>query len=470
MTVSSEPNLVVTINDANSVSYDGLYEIVHEEGHVSETNNLLVCHVKEPPTKYANGGVEPFVITSASHGSDVIVEISPYTLTNEADCGNLVYTATVDSPYYDPFGAGHATWAGTTLTLSSVALYPIGLTYVRVDVSTDLTGTAAYSIQIPVTVCEPPAITTRNVVHANTETSSAFTYTNFVGAGLDASTCNLGGTVTWEVSGPAPAAASQPIADPPVSSWLSISGDDLVVTVSAPSSVDYDGLYQITHAEGHATEANELLICHVKQPATKYVSGAEPFLVAKQSAGNNQLTVDLTAYTLTADVDCGDLVYVARVAGGYDPFVGGHATLSGTTLTFSSIDGYPAGAIDVRVDVRTSLTSTAAYSIAVPITVIDCLLETMSTTDPGTCPIEVEFPTFSFQYQWNEFTFPAQPTCLVEQYKVSVTDPSGAKDVRYFAYDGTSSWQETAVTAESQAHAFGALFSYSVAGNGVVDI
>ena len=68
----------------------------------------------------------------------------------------------------------------------------------------------------------------------------------------------------------------------------------------------------------------------------------------------------------------------------------------------------------VKVDISLSLAAAPAYSIDVPITVIDCEQEIMTFTDPETCPLTGVFPTFLRAYQWDSFEFLFQPLCIVD--------------------------------------------------------
>ena len=56
-------NLRVTIADPNNVNFDGLYTIYHEEGHASESNQLLICYIDKPPGGEFVSGTDLYVIT-----------------------------------------------------------------------------------------------------------------------------------------------------------------------------------------------------------------------------------------------------------------------------------------------------------------------------------------------------------------------------------------------------------------------
>ena len=62
---------------------------------------------------------------------------------------------------------------------------------------------------------------------------------------------------------------------------------------------------------------------------------------------------------------------------------------------------------------------------------VDCRLATLSITDPGVCPLSVQFPTFSQNYVWVPFTFDLEG-CAVDQYKVTITDLNGLKTIKNF--------------------------------------
>ena len=92
-------------------------------------------------------------------------------------------------------------------------------------------------------------------------------------------------------------------------------------------------------------------------------------------------------------------MYSARVeGGGYDPIASAHASISDIVLTFDQPNEYPVGTMNIKVDVRLDLTADVAYTIDVPIEVIDCSNWPMTIIDPTTCPMSVEFA--SGTYTW----------------------------------------------------------------------
>ena len=148
-------DLRVTIADPNSVTFDGLYSIYHEEGHASEQNELLICYIRKPSGSEFVSGTDLYVITKADYSSNILeIELNDYILTPEAGCGNLVYTESWVSGY-DPINASQASMTGKKLTLSSLSSYSAGLITLKVEISTDLTSSPAHSINIRITVCEP---------------------------------------------------------------------------------------------------------------------------------------------------------------------------------------------------------------------------------------------------------------------------------------------------------------------------
>ena len=197
----------VSISDPTLVSFDGLYDITHTNGYAVETNKLLICHVGQPASKFVSQ-TEPFVIDADLIASGLTIDLNPYTLTNESDCGSLVYTASTISGY-DPFSAGNGGSISTTqLTFSNLGAYPIGVTQIQVQVSTTTTSSPAYSITFNIANCMPPAsLASRFVVHVNTETAKTFDYTNYAGAGLDPTACELDGSKIWLIDGPPPSNA-----------------------------------------------------------------------------------------------------------------------------------------------------------------------------------------------------------------------------------------------------------------------
>ena len=116
------------------------------------------------------------------------------------------------------------------------------------------------------------------------------------------------------------------------------------MSISDSTLVSFDGLYDIIHTDGHASETNTLLICHVKYPSSgHFVSGSSPFIISSDNVSTG-LTIDLNAYTMTVTTpnDCGTLVYTASTTSGYDPFPG-NGSISTTQLTFSNFGDWPIG-------------------------------------------------------------------------------------------------------------------------------
>ena len=103
-------------------------------------------------------------------------------------------------------------------------------------------------------------------VHANFLGATSLTHTDFeVDLGIDATMCNLG-TDTFEISGPATRESYMLITDPNISSWSSSSTNNLIITVTDPSTVDFDGKYTIRHTNGKSDETTELFICYIFEP------------------------------------------------------------------------------------------------------------------------------------------------------------------------------------------------------------
>ena len=128
---------------------------------------------------------------------------------------------------------------------------------------------------------------------------------------------------------------------------------------------------------------------------------------------------------ITSDPDCGNLVYTASVINGFDSIGNGNVAQSDNTFYFSDFHDYTDGLMTVQVEVSSTLDTRAAYTVTFDIQVIDCELEIMTLTDPGTCPLLGTFPDFLVTYQWDEFMFLSQPLCIVTQYWIRIYDPNG---------------------------------------------
>ena len=116
-------------------------------------------------------------------------------------------------------------------------------------------------------------------IFANTESPISKTYTDFAALGIGITQCLLG-TNSFQVDGPV-TTGYMDTSDATISSWIGSSGLDLTITIADPVNVDYDGRYDGNHINGKSLEAFELLICHVKEPASMYASGSavEPFYI-----------------------------------------------------------------------------------------------------------------------------------------------------------------------------------------------
>ena len=79
------------------------------------------------------------------------ITLEPYTMTDDEDCGNLVYEASVDDSY-DPFSVNHAIITDNVLVFENPDEYNAGIMTVKVDIRLSLTTAIAYSIYIPITV------------------------------------------------------------------------------------------------------------------------------------------------------------------------------------------------------------------------------------------------------------------------------------------------------------------------------
>ena len=101
-----------------------------------------------------------------------------------------------------------------------------------------------------------------NAIHANFISTTPLTHTNFeVDEGIDPTMCL--GTDIFELSGPATGGAYMLTTDAAIAGWSSSSANDLIITVTDTSSVDFDGKYSIRHTSGKSVETTELVICYI---------------------------------------------------------------------------------------------------------------------------------------------------------------------------------------------------------------
>lgn len=224
------------------------------------------------------------------------------------------------------------------------------------------------------------------------------------------------------------------------------------------SVLNYAGRQQCQHQLGYTVEDFELVLCHVLEPPLGYDYSSANHQIAVQAGG--PLFIAMNEFALTAEVECGTLIYSASVENqSTDPFSDGSqsASISGSTITIEPTFTLGLGVWQVRVDVSASLAGAIAYTYYINVEVIDCSQHMMTITDPGTCPATAEFYTFEFVLQWADFSYLDQPGCVVDKYRISFKDPNGLVSIKTFEYNGIA-W--TTVSQSADTGAFGELFVY----------
>ena len=123
---------------------------------------------------------------------------------------------------------------------------------------------------------------TFNAVHANSIGATALIHTDFqVDLGIDATMCSLGAD-TFELSGPATGGSYMFITNPAISGWSGSSTNTLIITVTDPSTVDFDGKYAIRHTNGKSDEITEVVICYISEPTRIFsLTQQYPFKLVK---------------------------------------------------------------------------------------------------------------------------------------------------------------------------------------------
>ena len=134
---SLSADLTITIEDPSDVDYDGRYSVRHNNGKSSELSELLICHIKQPQFIFTSGMYESsFEIVKQSQES-LTIELEPYLLTEDAECGSVVYEASVVSGY-NPFAAGYAYASSNILQFDSVSEYEAGVMTVQVSIKSSV--------------------------------------------------------------------------------------------------------------------------------------------------------------------------------------------------------------------------------------------------------------------------------------------------------------------------------------------
>ena len=77
----------------------------------------------------------------------------PYTITDDADCGSIVYNFSVPSGF-DLFSSGLANANDNVITFSNLSAYEVGLIDVQMEVSSTLKLSAAYTINFEMEVID----------------------------------------------------------------------------------------------------------------------------------------------------------------------------------------------------------------------------------------------------------------------------------------------------------------------------
>ena len=83
------------------------------------------------------------------------IELEPYTMTEDPDCGEIVYEASVTSGY-DPFAAGQADMSDNIIHLDSFSEYEAGVMTVQIDIKSSFDDSSyfAYTISFDITVTD----------------------------------------------------------------------------------------------------------------------------------------------------------------------------------------------------------------------------------------------------------------------------------------------------------------------------
>ena len=146
---------IVTV-DPESVDYDGRYSVKHSMGKSIELSELVICKINQPASMFTSGTSETFEIVKKPFES-LTIELEPYTMTEDADCGEIVYEASVTSGY-DPFAAGHADMSNNIVHLDSFSEYEAGVMTVQIDIKSSFDDSAeyaaAYTISFEITVTD----------------------------------------------------------------------------------------------------------------------------------------------------------------------------------------------------------------------------------------------------------------------------------------------------------------------------
>ena len=95
-----------------------------------------MCWIEQPTDDYRTGYEEPFYIDiSNTSVRTLTIELSEYALTDDAECGSLVYDAFMDGGGFDPFDEANpiATISvNNVLTFGSLSEYIVGMMMITV--------------------------------------------------------------------------------------------------------------------------------------------------------------------------------------------------------------------------------------------------------------------------------------------------------------------------------------------------
>ena len=93
-----------------------------------------MCLVKKPLIDFSAGSPQPpFELNREDAVGTLSINIEPYLLTADADCGSLSYSASVTDGY-DPFVAGNAFIEGSNLVFENFIDYDEGAMTVQVEI------------------------------------------------------------------------------------------------------------------------------------------------------------------------------------------------------------------------------------------------------------------------------------------------------------------------------------------------
>ena len=72
---------------------------------------------------------------------------------------------------------------------------------------------------------------------------------------------------------------------------------------------------------------------------------------------------------------------------------------------------------------------------AIPVELKSCENEVYAIDDPTGCDYSRSFPYFKERFEWTEFIYEPQTLCVVDRYKVTITDVKNRKYVFKLEWD-----------------------------------